>query len=558
MLLLVAEWVALFGLLVGWGLFVLSLLARIRRGLSGNLGIFPTLWLGYAGLLGFSLVLSLVMPIARPALVLAWLPALAGFAVQRRAVVHRLRELRARPRTTIVVGVVGLVAWLAVAYAACDRVTGYDTLLYHLQVVKWNATYAAVPGLANLHLRLGYDNSVHVFGALVDAFWQGEGVHATNGFLMAAVLSHWFAEILMARTPRGRLRQAFCLLTLPFLLAKLWYVEVASYSSDLPLAIFSLVLLLELISLPRVARDRLVVPVAYVLALAAVAATTKLGGMGLLVATAICAAVLARVLGKRDVIAVVALPAVIVVGWLVRNAIVSGWLIFPVFGKLPLPWAVSRAAAAEHLGWIESWARLPQQEPQQVLGHGFLHWFVPWFDGFRQSHEMILLAAAAALLAWRIADGFAVSAARRAGEWAAIGGCLLALAQWFVGAPDLRFGGFLFWALPAALLAPAIANAMRDATIRAFALAISLVACAWQGGLTPRIDDVVPPLWKRPVSPAKRHYVWEQTGPQTLVMSPLGTDQCNDAPLPCTPYPSTQTLRDPSSLGAGFYLAPGS
>jgi hypothetical protein len=551
-------WVVLFALLVGWGLLVLWLFDRASAGaVRGGLTTFQTMWLGYAGLIAFLVAISLVLPIARPALGFACVPAAAGFALQRHAVARRIRALARRPRTCAVVAGVVFVAWFVAAYAASDRVTAYDTNLYHLQVVKWATRYPAVPGLANLHLRFGYDNSVHLFGALVDAFWQGTAVHTADGFLIAAALGHWFVEIFTARTPRGRLRQAYCLLTLPFLLAKLWQGEVASYSADLPLAILALVLVLELVSLPRGTIARLRVPLAAILMLGAVVFTTKLGGLPMFAIAAAMAAALAwRRMDRRTALVVFGFPVVLVIGWLVRNAILSGWLIFPVFGRLPLPWAVPADAAADHLRWIESWARLPQQMPDQVLDHGFLHWFLPWFGGFRQTHEMILLAASAALLAWRVGGGAGRSAARRAGELAAIGACLLALAQWFVGAPDLRFGGFLFWVLPAALFATMVAGAMREPVVRGFVLALSLVLCAWSGGLTPRLDEIVPKPWGRPVAPARRPTRWLEAGPGTWLATPQTGDQCGDEELPCTPNPGTQVLRHPDSLGGGFYPGP--
>src|SRR5262249_24842366 len=143
-------------------------------------------------------------------------PALAGFALQRKAVIRRLHSLRLRPRVVGVVAIVGIVACLVVAFLSCDAVILFDTGLYHLQAVKWNATYSVVPGLANLLARFGYNNSSLVFATFVDGVWEGVSVHATSGFLLAAVLAQWFSEILCARTPRGRLRQVYCLFTLPF------------------------------------------------------------------------------------------------------------------------------------------------------------------------------------------------------------------------------------------------------------------------------------------------------------------------------------------------------
>ena len=86
-------------------------------------------------------------------------------------------------------------------YAACDLVQWYDTGLYHLQAVQWSTHYPAVPGLANLHYRLGYNNSVHLFAAYTDAFWEGVAAHIANGFLLLVVLCQWFSEIFFARTP---------------------------------------------------------------------------------------------------------------------------------------------------------------------------------------------------------------------------------------------------------------------------------------------------------------------------------------------------------------------
>src|SRR6266853_379052 len=117
MVLLLPLWLVLFAMLVGWGLLLGWLLQRAS--IRGALTTFQTMWLGYAGVISFVTWLSLVLPIARLARVLV------------------------------------LVTACAAAYACCDRVTAYDTPLYHLQIVKWDARYSAVPGLANLHLRFG-------------------------------------------------------------------------------------------------------------------------------------------------------------------------------------------------------------------------------------------------------------------------------------------------------------------------------------------------------------------------------------------------------------------
>ncbi len=554
MLLLFPFWLVLFAIVVGWGLLVHAALDRASAGrVREPLTAFQTAWLGYAGLLAFLLLWAFVLPIDRLTIPFGIVPAIAGYVLQRELVVRRLRAAFVRPRIAIVIAVLIAMSAIVVAWTAADSILAYDTNLYHLQVVKWNASYSAVPGLANLHMRFGYDNSVHLFDTYVDAYWQGMAAHVANGFLLATLLAQWIVEILTARTPRGRVRQMFCLLTLPFVISKLWTSEVASLSSDLPLGVFACVLVLELVSLRR----RSLGALAYVVTIGAVATTTKLGGLGLFVPTMIAALVfVGRRAGWRAWLVVFGFPGLIVALWIARNVVLTGWLIFPVFGKLPVSWAVPHDLAEWHLRWIQSWARVAGVQPEEALDHGFFHWFRPWFDFHRQSREFVLFISSVALIAWRLVDPPARSPIDRAALWTAIAAIACGMVQWFVGAPDLRFGGFLFWLLPALLFTSLLGGAMRDSTTRAFVCAIALVACAWGGAFTPRMNEVVPPLWGRMVSPKRVWLVSVPTGPNTVLYRPTDGDQCFDTPLPCTPEPRTTTLRDPNSLGKGFNSGP--
>jgi len=543
-------WVLLFGIVLGWGLLVRWLLRRFGgSSFAGPLGTFQTVWLGYAALQCFLQLASFALAINNAAFALSCVPALAGFALFRRRLIVRPR------RASIAAVVVAALTWIVVAYAACDKIAIYDTGLYHLQAVKWMTRYPVVVGLGNLHMRFGYNNSVHLFGAYTDTLWEGCAAHLANGFLLACALSQWFVEILTAHTPRGRVRQVYCLFTLPFLLAKIWSGEVSSLSTDLPLAVFAAVFVLELVSLPRASRDRLALLLTPIVAVAAVAATTKLGGVALLVVSCVIVAVIARdqLLAKRWLV-VLALPALLVLGWLVRGVMLSGWLVYPVFGHLPVSWAVPRKLAAFDYGNIQSWSRMQGTPPEVLATHDFWWWFAPWLDTFRASREFLLLVVSSALLAWRASQGPARSAVRAAGEWGAVAACLLGIFEWLTGAPDLRYGNFWFWLLPTVLFAPMVADAMRIAHVRAGIVALSIGLCAWSGGFAFHETTTVPKLWGRPPAPP-RAAVHNTTG-QTDVLVPSTDDRCFDEPLPCTPQPGIQVLRDPGNLGAGFVPAP--
>lgn len=551
-------WLVVLLVLVGWGLAVTCALCRLGgAGFGGRLGVFQTMWLGFAGLIAFLQLCSFVLPIAGIALGLSILPALGGYVLERRAVVCWARSLRVRDRRPLVVALcIVMLSSFVVAWTCSNAVNWFDTGLYHLAAVKWFATYPVVPGLANLHLRFGYNNSVHLFGAYVDTFWQGVAVHAMTGFLMATLLAQWFVEIFTARGPRGRLRQVFCLLTLPFLLAKLWTIEMASLSTDLALAVICFVLVLELVSLQTDARRRVMLPLALVVALGAVATATKLGGL----AAAAVVGALAIYLVRGDVrwrarAAIFALPLVIVAGWMLRGLVLSGWLIFPVVGRIGFPWAVRPRVAEAHLLEIQSWGRVFGKGPDEVFRHGFWGWFPIWLNSVRTSHELALLVASTAAFAWRMATGPVRRVVRNRAHMAALAVCALGIVQWFVGAPDLRYGAFWFWLLAAVLFAPLLARAMHDATQRGFVLVMALALAYWHGGFTIELGRP-PSLLERPPDPVQGATVPMQAGPHTTIYFPTHDAQCWDAHLLCTPTPGKQTLRDPHSFAAGFLPGP--
>jgi hypothetical protein len=551
---LLGLWLLLFGLLVGWGLSLIWALQQFGRGaFSGSLTVFQTLWLGFAGLLAFLQLASLVLPIATPAAILAWLPAVFGFAVQRRAVLHHVKEIRKRRRASILLAVIIFLIAVLVGWAAWDRVLLYDTGLYHLQVVRWSTRYSVVPGLANLHTRFGYNNSVHLFGAFTDALWEGAAAHVANGFLLCVALAQSFTEILTASTPRRRRRQVFCMAMLPFFLVKLWTtIEVSSLSSDLPLAVFSFALVLELLSMPPVSIRRAPLLIVVFLSLGAVASTTKLGGGSLLAVSCVFAFfVLRRGTNRRTLALTLTLPCALLLGWLVRGVVMSGWVVYPVFGRLPVSWAVPEDVAHVDLANIRSWARIFGKGPEEVFGHGFWHWFSPWLETFRVSHEFVLLVAASALVAWRIAYGSRPSkCAHRGAEWFAVAACIAGMAQWFIAAPDLRYGGFLFWLLTGALIAPLLAPAMQDITQRAIVLMLALVFMVWSGAFS--FHQFTPPkLWGRPIAPPRNATDLINTGAGTQVYVPTTGDQCFDAELPCSPQ-RAQRLRRLGDISAGY------
>lgn len=557
-------WLCLFLTLVGCGLSLTTALRRLGGATFGApVSTFQLFWFGYTFVILFLQLVSVVSPIGRPALSILTGVALAGFGAARAPVLARLRSFRMRPRLALAVGAAVVVTTLGVASRAAEGVDWYDTHLYHLQIVQWARAFPAVPGIANLHFRLAYNNSVHLFAALTDVWWKGQASHIANGLLVSVVTIQLAARSLASGHPRARAAAAFSLLVLPFVLARIWNSsEIASLSSDLALSMLCIVIVLELLQLRSGPGGDL--PLALLFGLASVATTTKLGGAGMLAVVGLLVArsLLRHGWSTRRALGLGALPALLLLGYLTRQIILSGWLLFPMpLGNLHLDWSLPEAQTVDQFRWIESWARMPYAQPAEVLDQGFWHWFAPWLERFRAAPELPALAATVMLaclragvmaLARRRVDGF--WRAREPAQIVAAAAALVSLVLWFRGAPDLRFGAVFFWILLAAVGAPVLGEALKERAGASLALGLCFALSLALGGLDIKLPDratwtEVAPI--EPITPTERVRV----SPGLQVHVPIGgglEDRCSNAPLPCTPYPAGQRLRRPRDLASGF------
>ncbi|MFT3928192.1 MAG: hypothetical protein QM778_37030 [Myxococcales bacterium] len=556
MLRLLAIWSGLFLLLVGCGLSVAFVLERLggdrfRRPVTTT----QAFWFGYVITIAFLQLWSLAFPIRLPALlVLVGLSAL-GFFVSGDPLRARLRAWRHRPRRVLALSAFTIVIAVVVALYAVNTVIWYDTHLYHLQAVKWARFHPAIPGIANLHSRLAFNNSIHLFAAMTESFWKAQSSHIALGFLTTVVLVQLVAPLIQRVDHRqGRRSVAFALVMVPFLLSRLPSQEVNSLSTDLALELLCIAFIMELLRFDS--RREVGLQLALLLGLAAAATTTKLGALALAMTGLALAGFVLRKggHGARTLLAVALPSALVAVGYVARHGVLSGWLLFPVpVAQLPVSWAYAREDAIALFRCIESWAKIPGVTPDEVLDHGFRHWFDPWFRRIQGSRELLLLAISVlfALLRFASPRGKASVVDRFA-----IGGVALSLMFWFRGAPDLRFGAVFFWLLLAVLLVEPVARICQTQAGAVVALGLSLALANWAGGIRvgfelPASLTDIPPI--TPMAATKK----VELSPGLISYVTLdGGDQCSNSPLPCTPYPLGQRLREGKNLRAGFLAKP--
>lgn len=274
-----------------------------------------------------------------------------------------------------------------------------------------------------------------------------------------------------------------------------------------------------------------------------------------------------RVLSFRNLAAVSAIPALILVGWLARNAVLSGWLFYPApAGRLDVDWAVPERSAARTHGdemqtvagqyqIIKAWARVPGPKYVKAIEEGAPYWLPRWLHRHKGLIEMKLFWAGTALLVLYLGILTVKGRPRVPRELLLAAFPLLSLAFWFASAPDMRFADAYFWMLVALALSGILSLEFFPPRAAAGAAAVLFVVLCGLGDFDWRIGRRVA-LWHtgraRPL-PVKPVVIENNQVPPLVVFVPEEGDQCGDAALPCTPYPrNSLMMREPGSLREGF------
>lgn len=536
-----------------FGCATLAVLRRAIGALPGTTETSVTCLVGMAAVMSLTSIVSLFVPIAAGANA-ALLPASVALVVALRH--ERARALAGlanlRPAQLLAAAIVVL----AVLERATTEATNYDTGYYHAQSVRWLQSFAAVPGLGNLHANLAFNSGWFVVEALFGAAVAPWG----TTLVLAAWCSACTAFFLLRRLFEAGRADAdttalagALLLPVGFLLMTKWY---SSPSPDLPSALLAWVAVL--VALRLADGGRLLEPSAaavavVVLSTCAVVVKLSAAPVALLPLLLIRLNLFTR---PRYAAALAATVAAIVLPFCARNLVLSGDFIYPLPFVDPFwfDWQMPEDNVVRITALVLSWARQPHRPPLEVLGGSPAVWLGDWIVHMRLSAKVFLLTTLCLGLwhlprvwrRWRH-DGLRQSDAVYGTVFAGVG-------YWFLMAPDPRFA-WPFLPLAAALL---VARTVRPlATRRARVLQALVLAFLVQQFVRiyvppPSLADLQNRLW-RPLP-----YPRVATRPVAIgggaVLVPLKGNQCWDEPLPCAPAAAAGLeLRGPS-LADGFRI----
>lgn len=519
-------------------------------------------WLGLALTIGLLQVWHLFAPVNGVSMWGLLLLGAAGLVINARAWLDLLRRSLRYPSYWIVFIVIALMA----ANNALLEPKRYDAGLYQIQSVLWTNSYPIVPGLGNLHGRLGFNNAFHLYIAQLNTgFLDGRGMHLANGLPLLMLAAGGLLGVWRIVERGWRMTAAYWALLLPLALRHLFTVTLYSPDNDLMALLIGagvLGVLLQILDDPDDPQRSV-----WLMSLGAVigvGVTFKLSFAvfgGVIILTLLALQIADRQPLARPLAVAVMLGLLIVGVWMWRGVMMTGYVAYPsTFGAFPVDWRMPPEIGTQESAWVRAWARMPgvlgddaEISMPQLEG---LSWVVPWlFDTFTTTPNIFdvtlpvgLALAGLAVKVWR-RDRFG----RR---WLFLLPLGAALVGWFIIAPSPRFAGIAFWGLGAAVLG---ALAIETPTLQQRRINGGVVVVALLCVLVLPIQlRIVFPAEGTVFYPLPQAVLKETTSERgATYYEPTTSDQCWDAPLPCSytyTYIRELCYRVDGDLSAGFAM----
>lgn len=324
---------------------------------------------------------------------------------------------------------IALIGFLIILPFAVALPLHYDTYLYHINAIQWNEMYSVVPGLANLHDRFGFNSSMMV----LSAGFSFSAIYNQYIFVISSLsFIVFFIWLLKNIVLKKGILGIFSLLFL-FYFTKQYSVDISSPATDLLPNIFVAYLLISLLfENSAIEKKYLVYTVIPLFCL-----TLKLSIFPIAI-LAIYALINKYKLRIQSFKILFGLGCLLVLPWLVRNVILSGYLVYPLgMDFFNFDWKVPKENLIQTKDGIYSWARIPLRAFNEVLELSFKEWFLVWWKATFLKNKFFFILAALAPLVYII--HFFINRKKKKVVSLILTIAYLSFTIWLFTAPDFRF-----------------------------------------------------------------------------------------------------------------------
>lgn len=335
----------------------------------------------------------------------------------------------------ILAGGGGTLAWMLQAP------THYDTGLYHAQAIRWIEEYGIVPGLGNLHMRLAYNSAFMSLQALFSLKWLlGQSLHTLNGFFCLFCISYAIMTVRLQKEQRWYVSDILkCFMLL--------YIVMQRHHLSSPCTDIWAMLLVFYVSIKwfefAERNEQEEAPWCFICLTAIYAVTVKLSAAPIALFAVYPLLMLVKKGDGKRILGNIMASVIMVVPFLVRNVILSGYLIYPYAGidLFSVDWKMlASEVESDSFGVkIYGWGYTTEEAYEKSMVRRIPH----WFQTQRMGTKLLIIAGTvcAVILLVRLYRYVHLKKLRESVFMATI---LISLLFWFVTAPLDRYGAVYF------------------------------------------------------------------------------------------------------------------
>lgn len=416
-----------------------------------------------------------------------------------------------------------------------------DTGIYHAQAIHWIETYPVVPGLANLHERLGYDSSWLLANAIFSlSFLNLQSFHLLMGTLFLLMAGYFYMGINKLLDGKYRLSN---FLKLGFFVGIFFYLidQVSSPGTDAPTTLLIWFLITETVQSleEHLPFDNL--SYFFLSLLAFFCVTFKLSSAPITLLVIALLIMLFHLKKYKQVGWIILFATIILVPFVTRNFILTGYPVFPgfPFNIFHFDWTVPIEQVGTESKVIHWFAMLPRVPLNEFEKMRLRDQIIQWYYNLIPRQKAILLFIPIAIgfnvlllifKSWRafIKQNPALILV----DLTALLGCIF----WFESAPAFRFGFgfllsavFLFGFLPIAYVLQFIPR------LKIFTSLVILLFCG--ASVLVNVKPLIKPLAVKETLVMPAAYPNWSSQPCSFanfkLLCQAGYDECWYSPFPC-------------------------
>ncbi len=338
-----------------------------------------------------------------------------------------------------------LFLFLLFAYGTSRGIIHYDTGLYHAQSIRWIEEYGIVKGLGNLHCRLAYNSSAFSLSALFSFSFLGiQSYHCMAGFF-GLILAKVCGEIAEALRRKRLILSDFARIACIYYLLII-FDEMVSPASDYFMVLTIFYIVIRFLDLAD-KKEESWIPYGLLSLAAVYAMSLKLSAALILLLVVKPAAMLIKSRNFRGIFSFIGLGAIVIAPYLIRNVIISGWLIYP-FTAMDLfsaDWKIPKGIADYDAKEIQAWGRGIHDAARYWAP--ISAWFPEWLRGLGAVDKLSVLGAALSIPV-SVAAAFAIWIKRKKEMYDILLAAVtvnLSFLFWLFSAPLIRYGCVYVW-----------------------------------------------------------------------------------------------------------------